>query len=338
MKNPSSRAISYFQQATTCFQNARYVESIQHYLMGLKYDKGRHYVYADIAKAYEMIGNWEQALKYLNIALQLSPNSTTALRRKARISEEKRFYESIISEIDLNSSLPSEFANTIHVDNQHTSRIEVEYRFFKLYLEPAVLPHTLWNICQLIDKTYTDVGTYLDCFPSQQVSISIVNTHSVSSEGYLPQWAGGAYDGHIHLRYCTDEEPELGVLYTLFRHEWTHLLIDILTQGNCPHWLNEGLAQTIARPLFTFEKSSLDQAEKDNSLPTLIELDKPITELTNSQRKIWYLQSAAIVADMIDKGGFSSIQKLLSLLGNGKPITAALQEAYPGNVSPNMTD
>ena len=333
MKNPSSRAISYFQQATTCFQNARYVESIQHYLMGLKYDKGRHYVYADIAKAYEMIGNWEQALENLNVALQLSPNSTTALRRKARITEEKRYYESIVSEIDLNSNPPSEFANTIPVVNKHTSRTEVEYGIFKLYLEPAVLPHTLWNICQLIDKTYADVGTYLDCFPSQQVSISIVNTHSVSSGDYLPQWAGGAYDGHIHLQYCTDEDPELGVLYTLFRHEWTHLLVDILTQGNCPEWLNEGLAQTIARPLFTFEKSSLEQAKKDNSLPTLLELDKPITELTNSQRKIWYLQSAVIVADFIAKGGFSSIQKLLTLLGNGTPITAALQETYPVNVS-----
>ena len=333
MQNPSSRAISYFQQAATCFQNARYVESIQHYLMGLKYDKGRHYVYADVAKAYEMIGNWEQALKYLNVALQLSPNSTTALRRKARISEEKRFYESIVNEIDLNGNPPSDFANRVHVDNKHASQTEVEYGFFKLYLEPAVLPHTLWNICQLIDKTYTDVGTSLGCFPSQQVSISIVNTHSASSEGYLPRWAGGAYDGHIHLHYCTDEEPELGVLYTLFRHEWTHLLIDILTQGNCPDWLNEGLAQTVARPLFMFEKSSLHQAEKDNSLPTLKELDKPITAFTSSQRKIWYLQSAVIVADFIDTGGFSSIQKLLSLLGKGTPITAALQEIYPVNVS-----
>ncbi len=333
MKNPSSRAISYFQQATICFQDARYVESIQHYLTGLKYDKDRHYIYADIAKVYEMIGNWEQALKYINIALQLSPNSTTALRRKARISEEKRFYESIVNEIDLSSSPPLEFANTDQVENKHASRTQVEYGIFELNLEPALFPHTLWIICQLIEKTYADVGTYFDCFPSRQVSISILNTHSVSSEVFLPRWAGGVYDGDIHLHYCTDQEPELGVLYTLFRHEWTHLLIDILTQGNCPHWLNEGLAQTIARPLFMFEKNSLHQAAKDNSLHSLLELDKSITELTDSQRKIWYLQSALIVANMIDKGGFSSIQKLLSLLRNGTAITLALQEIYPGNIS-----
>ena len=333
MQNPSSLSLPYFQQAATYFQNARYVESIQHYLMGLKYDKCRDYIYADIAKAYEMIGNWEQALTYLDVALQLSPNSTTALRRKARICEEKRFYESIISEIDLNNSPSPEFAQTIHSDDKHPSRTEVEHRFFKLSLEPAVLPQTLWNICQLIDKTYTDVGTYLDCFPSGQVPISIRNTHNVTPEVHLPQWAGGAYDGHIHLNYCSDGEPELGVLYTLFRHEWTHLLVDIRTQGNCPAWLNEGLAQSIARPLFTFEKSSLQQAEKDNLLPTLKELDKPITELTNSQRKIWYLQSAVIVADFIAKGGFRSIQKLLSLLGNGIPITPALQKTYSVDVS-----
>ena len=145
----------------------------------------------------------------------------------------------------------------------------------------------------------------------------------------------GAYDGHIQLHYCTDDEPELGVLYVLLRHEWTHLLVDLLTNGNCPIWLNEGLAQTIARPLLSFEKLSLQQASKDCTLPTMSELSQPYTELPASQRKIAYLQSAAIVADLIDESGYSSIRQLLSLLGNGTSIETAVQQTYNNSLIPN---
>ncbi len=328
MQNPSSLALSYFQQAATCFQKARYVEAIQHYLAGLKYDKSRYYIYADLAKAYEMIGNWEQALTYLDISLQLCPNSTTTLRRKARISEEKTYYQSIIYQLELTNKRPSDFVPTIHFDITSNRRQEVKHGFFDLTVEPPILPQTLWHFCQLIDFTYKEVGSYLNCFPSNQVPITIKNLHNATSEDHLPQWAGGAYDGHIYLNYCSDEEPELGILYTLFRHEWTHLLVDIKASGKCPVWFNEGLAQTIARPLFAFEKLTLEQAEKENSLPTLKELEEPFTELTASERKIWYLQSAAIVSNLIDKDGFPSIQRLLSLLGDGTPLALALQETY----------
>lgn len=329
--NPFSLALSYFQQAATCYQNARYVESIQHYLAGLKYDQSRYYIYADLAKAYEMVGKWEKALTYLDVALQLCPNSTTVHRRKARISEEKTFYESIIHDIDLNHNPPSDFVPTLHTNSHSHSLHEVNYRLFKLTVEPAIHPKTLWNICQLIDRTYNEVGSMLNCFPSNQISIAIRNTHDANPENRLPQWAGGAYDGHIHLNYCADEEPELGVLYTLLRHEWTHLLVDILTQGKCPLWLNEGLAQTIARPLLSFERHTLHQAKKTDSLPTLTELEKPPAELTKSLRKIWYLCSAAAVSDLVDKGGFSAIQKLLSLISSGIPIESALQKTFATN-------
>lgn len=334
MQNPSSLALSYFQQAATCFQNTRYVEAIQHYLTGLKYDQSRYYIYADLAKAYEMIGNWDQALTYLDISLQLCPNSTTALRRKARIREEKTYYQSIICKLDLTDKRPSDFVPTIHSDNTSNTRQEVKHRFFNLTVEPPVLPQILWNFSQLIDITYKEVGSYLNCFPSNIVPITIKNLHNATPEDHLPQWAGGAYDGHIYLNYCSDEEPELGILYTLFRHEWTHLLVDIKARGNCPLWFNEGLAQTIARPLFTFEKLTLEQAEKEKSLPTLKELEQTFTDLNDSERKICYLQSAAIVSNLIEKDGFTSIQKLLSFLGDGTPIKLALQRTYAINQLP----
>lgn len=332
MHDKPSIALSYFQQAATCYQQARYVESIQHYLSGLKYDQSRYHIYADLAKAYEMVGKWEQALVYLDTALQLRPDSSTVLRRKARIKEEKEYYQTLIRESKLVDDIPSDFSPILESENLLNPQNVVEHQFFKLTVESTVTPKTLWYICQLIKKTHNEVGAQLDSFPRHQIPIAIANTHNVFTKTHVPKWASGRYDGHIHLNYCADGEPELGVLYVLIRHEWTHLLVDILTHGNCPIWLNEGLAQTVARPLLSFEKLALQQADKNGTLPTLSELSQPFTELSTSERKIAYLQSAAIVATLIDEGGYPSIRQLLCLLGNGSPIETAMQQTYKRSV------
>ena len=335
MRDKSSLALSYFQQAATCYQQTRYVESIQHYLSGLRYDQSRYHIYADLAKAYEMVGKWEQALAYLDIALQLCPDSPTVLRRKARINEEKEYYQTLIRESQLVDDLPSDFTPTLKLENLPHPRNTIEHQFFKLTVQPVVAPKTVWYIYQLVEKTYNKVGIQLSCYPSDQISISIVNTYDGLINTHVPKWASGCYDGHIHLNYCADGEPELGILYALIRHEWTHLLVDLLTHGNCPIWLNEGLAQTIARPLLSFEKLALQQADKNGTLPTLSELNQPFTELSASERKIAYLQSAAIVAALIDEGGYPSIRQLLCLLGNGTPTETAMQQTYKKCVIPN---
>ena len=334
--NNSSLALSYFEQAATFYRQSRYVEAIQHYLLGLKYDTSRYYIYADLAKAYEMVGKWEQALAYLDIALRLCPDSPTVLRRKARINAEKEFYRNVIREIDFVADPPSSFAPTFQSDDLSRPRQIVEQQFFILTVDPAVQPKTLWYIYQLIEKTYNEVGEKLDRYPNHQITISIRNTNAVPPQADIPDWASGCYDGHIHLNYCADGEPQLGILYVLMRHEWTHLLIDLITQGNCPIWLNEGLAQTIARPLLSFEKAALKQAEKDRTLPVLTELNRPFAALSTSQRKIAYLQSAAIVADLIEQSSFSSIRQLLCLLGNNTPIEAALQQTFKKGIIPNL--
>ena len=328
MSDTSALAMSHFQQAAACYQQARYVEAIQSYLSGLKFDKSHFHIYADLAKAYEMVGRWDQALSYLDIALQLCPDSLTVHRRLSRIREEKAYYQQIIADAALIGDPPPEFIHILVDKNLKSPQSVVEDKFLKLSVEPALMPKTLWNICQLVVKTYKEVGSKLDCFPDGQISISIINTDNATVQSDLPFWASGSYDGHIMLKYCADGEPELGVLWTLIRHEWTHLLVDLLTDGNCPIWLNEGLAQYIARPLLSFEKHALEQADKNDTLPTLNELSEPFAHKSTSDRKVAYLQSAAIVSSLIDGSGFHSIRNLLQLIRNDTPIDIALRLIY----------
>ncbi|MCG9126478.1 hypothetical protein JT359_02650 [Candidatus Poribacteria bacterium] len=328
MQNKSSVALPYFQDAASCYQQARYVESIQNYLLGLEYDASHYHIYADLAKAYEMVGNWELALLNLDIALRLCPNSSTIKRRKSRITEEKIFYQSIIDDLDLVSERPSDFVPDLLSDGLLRPQFKIGTDSYKLTVDPVIDLLVFWLICQLIEHTYNRVGNLLDRYPDEQIDITITNTYGAQIQSDVPNWVSGVYDGKIRIFYCAEEEPELGVIYTLLRHEWTHLLIDLITKGNCPTWLNEGLAQTLSRPLMSFEKRYLEQADKNNTLPTLSELNSPFSDLSSSDRKIAYLQSAAIVAELINKTGYKSIQTLLQQLGNRVPIEDAFEHTF----------
>ena len=323
-------ALSHFQQATLSYRRACYVESIQHYLAGLKLGAAQHhYIYADLAKAYEMIGEWDTALACLDIALRLCPESPTALRRKARILDEKACYNKLICSDDFKKPPPQKFLEKLQENTTKYSKQVVNSEFFSLTYQSELNPQTVWNICRLIHRTYSELGELLACYPTSPVSISIENTNGTGeSQRSLPKWASGCYDGTIHLAYCSSGEPVLGILYALLRHEWIHLLTHHLAHGHCPAWLDEGLAQNLARPMFQSERIELQQAVQMECLHPLAQLSTPFSQLSSKHRKLAYLQSAAIVEFLIQQFGFPKICKLLHQLGKGTSVETAIEQAF----------
>ena len=356
MRYTASPARSHFQRAALCYQQARYVEAIHHYLAGLKFDMTRHHIYADLAKAYEMVGEWDRALTYLDIALQLCPDSPTALRRKARLLQEKHGFDALIGESGIlhQPELPSrEFLNCLEKDrderrgscfvlqeasSEYGSSTMPRHTYwradlgrFALACDAAMSAQTVWYISQLMRRTSTEVGKLLRFYPTNPVSITITNTGGISTarQSPLPRWASGCYDGQIRLTYCAEAgEPVLSILYALLRHEWVHLLIHRQLQHPCPRWLDEGLAQHIARPMFPYERLCLQQAVENGYLHSFAVLNQPFSHLPAKQRKLAYLQSQAIVEYLVQQFGFAEIRQLLRRLNDGVPIEMALAQTF----------
>ena len=330
LRHTNSLALSHFRQATLCYGQACYVDAIQHYLAGLKLGAAHHhYIYADLAKAYEMVGEWNTALACLDIALRLCPDSPTALRRKARILDEKACYDSLIGSDDLRQPPPQVFSERLNFDTTVPTQQPVNSEIFSLTCHSAISPQILWNICQLIYRTYAELGEIFGYYPLHPVPISIKNTNGTTvSQRSLPQWASGCYDGSIHLAYCAAGDPVLGILYALLRHEWVHLLVHHLTNGYCPTWINEGLAQSIARPMFEFERLNLQQAVQTKQLLPLDALNKPFSQLPTKHRKLAYIQSAAIVKYLVQRSGYSKIRDLLHQINSGIPAEPAVEQTF----------
>ena len=330
LRHTNSLALSHFQQATLSYGQACYVEAIQHYLAGLKLGAARHhYIYADLAKAYEMVGEWDTALACLDIALRLCPDSPTALRRKARILDEKACYHTLISLDDFDEPPPVQFFEQLQVSSTKFPKQVVNSEFFDLTCHSEMNSQTVWNICRLIYRTYSELGEMLGYYPASPVSISISNTNRrAASQRSMPRWASGCYDGGIRLAYCAAGEPVLSILYALLRHEWVHLLVHHLAHGHCPVWLDEGLAQSIARPMFQSERLDLQQSVQTERLLPFVVLNKPFNQLPAKYRKLAYIQSTAVAEFLIQQFGFPKIRKLLHQLGNGTPIEIAIEQVF----------
>lgn len=331
LNQTSSLALSHFQQATLSYGQACYVEAIQHYLAGLKLGAAQqdHYIYADLAKAYEMVGQWDKALGCLDLALGLCPDSPTALRRKARILDEKACYDALICADDFREPPPQEFLERLHLNPTTSSQKIINSEFFDLTYHSTMNSQTVWNIYRLVHQTRIELGEILGCYPIVRVRISITNTNGMpASEHALPKWASGCYDGSIRLVYCAADEPVLSILYALLRHEWVHLLVHYLTQGHCPMWLNEGLAQSLARPMFQSERLELAHAGRKNRLFSFSTLSEPFSELPMKSRKLAYIQSAAIAEFFIQQFGFPKIRELLYELSNGTQIEVAVEQVF----------
>ena len=330
LDHTSSLALSHFQQATLSYGQACYVEAIQHYLAGLRLGAAqRHYIYADLAKAYEMLGQWDRALACLDISLQICPDSPTSLRRKARILDERACYNALICLDDFRKPPPQEFLEGLQQDPTTSPKQVINSDFFYLTCHSAMKPQTVWNIYRLIHQTRSELGEMLGCYPITPVPISIMNTNGIAaSQRSLPKWASGCYDGNIHLAYCSADEPVLNILYALLRHEWVHLLVHHLTRGYCPVWLNEGLAQSIARPMFQSERLELEHAVEKNGLFSFAALSEPFSQLPVKSRKLAYIQSAAIAEFLIQQFGFSKIRELLHELSDGTRTEDAIEQVF----------
>ena len=349
-------AFAHFNRASNLYRQVCYAQAVEYYLAGLEIDPMCVEAYADLAKAYEKLGCWNQAIESLEAALRLRPGYPTALRRKQRILEEKSVYDGLTHELNLALNAADQYQSVDTVQVKHSRNggdlPKIEHQFFTLTGGRAIPKHLLRVVSQIIEHTYREVGKAFQCYPQCKVPVFInaanrIDTpnaanpmsrttvpvkdanHTLFSNVSLPQWAVACYDnGSIQLTYRPYSDFSIGVLYAVVRHEWTHLLVDLFTEGRCPNWLDEGLAQFIARPLMNSEKVRLQQAGRDKYLLPLHLLQKPFQDLSEKQRPLAYLQSYGTTKYLIQQFSFAALRDVLKHLGDGKSTDTAFQGVF----------
>ena len=104
-------------------------------------------------------------------------------------------------------------------------------------------------------------------------------------------------------------------------HEYTHLVLDYLTNGNYPRWFTEGLAQYVEYRVNDFEWKTAGN-QLDNKMYTMNQLDQQFDELPN--QALAYRESLAAVRYIAEVYGEDKLREIINSLKAGQTLEKAI--------------
>ena len=184
--------------------------------------------------------------------------------------------------------------------------------------DPAVSP----SPSAAFDRELKAARSYIEGWfgaPMVMPPIEIVRS---DQGGGVADFAGHYRDGVIQLRLDTlSKESELR---RVLRHELTHAVIDQRTRGNCPQWLQEGIAQFLDGTDVVATERAL---RGGRALTPLFRMEGPFLGRDAPSREQAYRESASAVSFLVSRIARSGLLFLVQRLGEGRPFDRALLEA-----------
>ena len=241
-------------------------------------------------------GNLAESKYYLNRSIEINPQD-----KKSNNFLQKLEKESILEQ------------NTNTFTGKH----------FELSYPDSFSEDWAEELVEQLENAYEEIGNKLSFYPEQKAQVILFQTNDFKMVHDLPDWAGGVYDGKIKLPVPTNSFPAAlkGAIY----HEYAHHVIYLASSGNCPIWLNEGLAQI-------FEKDSDDLSESINNdyLETNINLETIDKGFKSSPDRLTaiklYKLSFNASARLLNEYGWNNISDILRMLSIGKNFDEAANE------------
>jgi len=184
--------------------------------------------------------------------------------------------------------------------------------------DPSPSPSPLGTV----DRGVREARSYLEGWfgtPMVMPPVEIVEGPTRDGSADLP---GHYQDGVVRIRPETvQKESELR---RVLRHELTHAIIDQKTKGNCPHWLQEGIAQFLDGTDVRATEAWLRR--QTTPLLPLFRIEGPFRDRDLSSREAAYRESASAVSFLISRIGRNGLLFLIQRLGEGRPFDRALLE------------
>lgn len=175
---------------------------------------------------------------------------------------------------------------------------------------------------EAFDREVRAARSYLEGWfgtPMSMPEVEIVKGETREASADLP---GHYQDGAVRIR--TETLQKESELRRVLRHELTHAVIDQKTKGNCPHWLQEGIAQFLDGTDVRATDAWLRR--QTSPLIPLFRIEGPFRDRDFRSRENAYRESASAVSFLVSRIGRSGLLFLIQRLGEGRPFDRALLE------------
>lgn len=307
-KKSYTEAAGQFEKALVLFPD----EPRYHLLRGIAFTLAKNFSLAryELQQARNLGGETAEGLYFLGRLHYEEGETDEALRyweKAAVLAPSDPFFGGLLER------MRREQAVETRMERGHSSRFVVSYDSEEVKTGIAL------EVLDVLEAAYNSVGTDLGLFPEARVPVILYTKRDYREVTRSPDWSGGLYDGKIRLPIggLVGITPELRAT---LRHEYTHAVVRELTRGNCPVWLNEGIAELQGRQELNAPLAELGRVVRTGEYLPLRKLEKGFTSLGTNEVRLAYEQSYAVVNFMVTAYGWHRIREILTSLGEGMAI------------------
>ncbi len=267
-------------------------------------------VNSKLASAYVLLGD----IEYDN---QQLPRAKLAWQKAKRLDPGMAGLTSRLDQVDRESQVESNMKRVGDV-------------YFNLRYDDSVKQSSGFDIRGVLREARRDVGRDFQYRPQHKIVVLLYSKETFRKvrEG-APEWASGIFDGKIRVPVPESQQDLSSVKKTVV-HEYTHAIVDELSQGRVPHWFNEGLAEYQAAKYAKTSKqaSPLKQALAEDQLLPWKQIESLFSGRSTHQVTMGYDQSHSVVAYLAQRYGFWHMPQLLKQLAQGVSFEEALRQEF----------
>jgi tetratricopeptide (TPR) repeat protein len=258
-------------------------------------------VHANLGAAYFMDDKLEDAVRHLEIAQRMLPDDVGVPK--------------LLADARRKLDVEGGFRDQRH---QH----------FVAKFEGYAQERLAWSALDLLEQAYFSVGSRLNLYPADPITVVIYTGDQYKQAVNLPDWVQGSYDGKIRIREGALAAAN-GELQSMLRHEYTHALVATLP-SRVPAWMNEGLAKYFESDDVGNALAFVKRTRAKLPLTAWDTLQLPsFTGISDTQEaQLAYAISMSLVAALVEKRGEYALQSLMSRLKNGETFEDAFTSTY----------
>jgi hypothetical protein len=171
----------------------------------------------------------------------------------------------------------------------------------------------------MLEDAYDHVCGKLRYRPSGRITAILYTDVEFRYITEAPDWVAARFDGKIRL-------PVRGIkrsssrLRSILYHEFTHAVVAEMTDGRCPRWLNEGLAE------YMEDSSAAWKIRKFCSQKVYIPLSRLEGRWSGQVVGVAYRESLLVVKHIVERYGMREIKRILNLMRDGESSKSALKK------------
>lgn len=195
-------------------------------------------------------------------------------------------------------------------------------------ISPQAFAPLAEKIRTVLERTHDHYTVLLGDIPAFTTAIRLMDEETFFIATGAPRWTNAMYyRNQIIIPLAENVEIDMDGVTRAVKHEYTHAVLHALSNGRCPGWLDEGLAQWAEGSENPALQPALRSWVRERGIVPLLLLQGGFTKLSSDMVPAAYAQSLYSAYVVMNSYGFSGIRSYLDRLRAGEDKSSAFRRA-----------